>query len=449
MKKYLMPILFVTLLVLPSCSTYFDLTEAQTSYYQGDYDRALNFLLLNTLQIEKAQGSIVYSLDEGIVSHAADKYKVSNISLARAERAIEDNFTKSISASIGSFFLNESVRDYESSFYEDIYSNIFLSLNYYHLNEVEDAMVEVRRSLEKLQLREQNLPQLRASLEKQLADNNVSDIDNKLTAFNSDFYSSALSYYLSSLFAFEYGDYDTFRISRDKAQATYKILPTYYQEKKYDAFDTLESVKKDSTVINFLAFSGLAPIKITKVDRNVLVLDEYVDENGVYHKPYYTNVIYSVPQERGTNVKKIEVLIDGKKYYLQAFENLGKIAYEALQQTCSGEYVRAYIRAISREIAKSVADSSAVQEGQTYAQSSIFSDVFTLFSYAAEGSGDLRCSHFFPSMSWIGSFEIDPGKYNIQVKYLNSRNEVIYQEEIKDFKVAKSKANLVEILSAK
>ncbi|MGD1820651.1 MAG: hypothetical protein ACPKOI_12345 [Pleomorphochaeta sp.] len=447
MKK-LLPIMFVALFFI-SCSTFVDITEAQTSYYQGDYDRAYNYLVLNSPQIMQNQGQIVGNLDQGVVSHAAKKFLVSNRNLSTAEKAIEANFTKSVTANIGSYLISESVRDYSSSFYEDIYTNIFQSLNYYHLNNIEDAMVEVRRSLEKLQLREQDLPKLRAALESQLADNNAKDIDNKLKAFDSSFYSSALSYYLSSLFSFEYGDYDTFRISRDKGEATYKLLNKYYEDDYYQAFNTLKDADKNSTLINFLAFTGLSPIKKTHIDRNVLVIDQYVDDNGIYHQPYYTNIVYSIPVVRGTTVSAIEVIINGRKYNLQPFENLGLIAYEALEQTCSSEYVRAYIRAVSREIAKATADAYTRKEGDTFVKSSMFSDIFTIFSYIAEGSGDLRVSHFFPSMSWIGSFEIAPGIYDIEVNYLNSNGYAIHKEKFKDYKISKGKANLLEVISAK
>jgi hypothetical protein len=449
MKKNFITFILLSTILLTSCSTFVDLTEAQTSYYRGDYESTLNFLVLNYPQIEKKQGTIVYHLDEGIVAHAGENFKTSNVSLLKAERAIEENFTKSISANVGSFFLNESVRDYESAFYEDIYSNIFLSLNYYHLNNIEDAMVEVRRSLDKLQLREQNLPKLKAELENQLADNNAKKINNKLSAFESSFDSSALSYYLSSLFSFEFGDFDTFRISRDKGQATSKLLAKYYLEDEYTAFDTLKNVTEDSTLVNFIAFSGLAPVKESKVDKNILVIDQYVDDDGLYHKPYYTNVVYSVPKKRGSVVKSIEVKIGTKKYNLEAFENLELIAFESLEQKCSGEYIRAYIRALSREIGKAATDTASVEEGATFVQSSMISDIFSIFSFVVEGSGDLRCSHFFPSKSWIGSFEIEPGKYDIVVSYLNSSKKIVFQEKFDDYNIKKGKANLVEILSAK
>lgn len=449
MKKLFLPLALIFTFVLTGCSTFFDFSEAQTAYYQGNYESAYAFLILNYPLIEKKQGSIVYHLDEGIVAHATGDYQISNISLSKAERAIEDNFSKSVSANIGSYFVNESIRDYNNAFYEDIYSNIFLSLNYYHLDNIEDAMVEVRRSLDKLQLRESTLPKLKAELEKQLADNNAKDIDTKLGSFDSSFGSSALSYYLSSLFSFEYGDMDTFRISRDKGATTAKLLSKYYLEDDYKTFDTLKTLDKESSLVNFIAFSGLAPVKKTQVDKNVLILDSYVDEENIFHPAYYANVVYSVPQERGTVVDKIEVSIDGKKYYLEAFENLELIALESLSQNCSGEYVRAYIRAVSREVAKAAADVASMEEGSTTIQTSIVSDVFSLFSFVAEGGGDLRCSHFFPSTSWIGAFEVEPGKHDIVVKYLNSSGNIVFQDDFKNFNVKTGKANLIEILSAK
>lgn len=452
MKKLFIPILLAfTFILTISCSSYVDISAAESNYYYGNYDAALTFLRLNSDNILKKQGQIIYNLDEGIVAHSAKKYQDSIYSLANAERAIEENFTKSISANVGSFLLNESVRDYNHAFYEDIYTNIFLALNYYHLNEIEDSMVEVRRSLEKLQLREQELPRLRAEIEKQIADNESSSIDlsSKVNAFDSTFVASSLSYFLSALFSFEYGDYDTFRISREKGVATYKLLNKYYKADNYTAFENLGNVNSDSTMINFLAFSGYAPTKVSKTDYNVLVVDEYVDDDGIYHPPYYSNVVYSRPKIRGTAINRIDVNVDGKVYNLQPFENIELIALESLEQNCSAEYLRAYFRAVSREITKSFVDSAYVEEGASSTSSTLFSDLFTVFSIISEGQGDLRTSHFFPAMSWVGSFMIDPGTYNIEVSYYGLNNALLHKETFNKYEVKPNRANLIESIIAR
>lgn len=453
MKKIIIPIILAfTIFSTMSCSsTYVDISAAETSYYYGHYDAALAFLRMNANNLKDKQGPIVYNLDYGIINHSAKNYQDSIYNLADAERAIEENFSKSISANVGSFLLNESVRDYNNAFYEDIYTNIFLALNYYHLGNIEDSMVEVRRSLEKLQLREKELPILKAEVEKQIADNKAASIDfsDKVKAFDSTFVSSALSYFLSSLFSFEYGDYDTFRISREKGVAAYKLLNKYYMEDNYTAFQNLGNANRNSTMINFLAFSGYAPTKITQIDKNVLVVDDYVDDDGVYHPPYYADVVYTIPKIRGTSVSRIEVNIDGRIYYLQPFENIELIALESLEQNCSAEYFRAYFRAVSREITKSVVDSASVEEGSSYAESSLFSDIYSIFSMISEGQGDLRTAHFFPAMSWIGSFMIDPGTYNIGIKYFGMNNNLLHEESFNNYEVKTGKANLLESIIAK
>ena len=85
-------------------------------YYYGPHDKVLSYL------------------DMGILQHFAGDYEKSTDNLSKAEVEIQKNFTKSISQAVGSILINDTVIDYPGETYEDIYTNIFMCLNYIHLN---------------------------------------------------------------------------------------------------------------------------------------------------------------------------------------------------------------------------------------------------------------------------------------------------------------------------
>ncbi|MEJ2306851.1 MAG: hypothetical protein P8Y30_04800, partial [candidate division WOR-3 bacterium] len=128
--------------------------QTQVKHYKGiEEDFSTRYYIQAAEKIEKAKNEgkyegkdrVLYYLDMGIALHFAGNYRASNEFLDKAEIAIEENFTKSISKMMVSFLLNDNALDYAGEDYEDIFTNIIKTLNYLHLQNYEDAMVEVRR----------------------------------------------------------------------------------------------------------------------------------------------------------------------------------------------------------------------------------------------------------------------------------------------------------------
>ena len=149
-KQYLIVLLSFLILLTASCAY----IQTQVGHYKDiEEDFSSRFYGRASERIEKAategkyegKDKVLYFLDMGIALHFAGRYKESNEYLNRAEFAIEENFTKSISKIAVSFLLNDNALDYSGEDYEDIFTNIIKSLNYIHLRNQEDAMVEVRR----------------------------------------------------------------------------------------------------------------------------------------------------------------------------------------------------------------------------------------------------------------------------------------------------------------
>jgi hypothetical protein len=85
--------------------------------------------------------AVLFHLDQGVIEHYARFWENSSQDLEIGERLIEDAFTKSVSQEVSSFIINDTSKDYAGEDYEDLYINVFNALNYYHRDDLEDALV--------------------------------------------------------------------------------------------------------------------------------------------------------------------------------------------------------------------------------------------------------------------------------------------------------------------
>ena len=93
---------------------------------------------------------VLYHLEKGMVYHYYGEWETSSHHLERAERAIEENYTRSITQNVSSLLVNDLERDYFGEAYEDFYINVINSLNYLHRGDMSGAAVESRRVTQKL-----------------------------------------------------------------------------------------------------------------------------------------------------------------------------------------------------------------------------------------------------------------------------------------------------------
>ena len=101
-------------------------------------------------------------LDRGLLAHygalhgqtgedgSPMDFRVSAESLAAAEELIEAAKAGSAGQSLLTFIANDNSRDYGGEIYEDIYLTIFKALNYYHLEEFDNAFAMIRSVQEKI-----------------------------------------------------------------------------------------------------------------------------------------------------------------------------------------------------------------------------------------------------------------------------------------------------------
>lgn len=447
------PLVIPLLLILTSCAS----IQTQISHYEDidreftnrNYKRAISEIVEAKKEGKyEEKDKVLYYLDIGIALHNAKEYEKSNKFLSIAEQAIEENFTKSISKLATSMILNDNVLDYPGEDYEDIFTNILMSLNYIHLNNLEDAMVEVRRIDVKLSKLQDKYRGVANKLSK--TKENV-----KFKVGQTNLRYSALGSYLSMLSYLHFGKYDDARIDRERVE---KSTPAKMRGFLDEVFETPARGKVPLYPICFIGKSPLKnPLELSldlNPDLNLgritipgeekpTLFFRYEGEEDLHFK-------FAVPTitDRDSRIERIRILVNGKfkgeMHYLEDFGNVARMTFEVKKPII-------YLRAGLRTFLKAMLDKKATEEiDKKTEDKKILGAILKIFVDVATDiteSADLRCWRTIPGHSYVGKIELSPGTYNITFEYLNSRGKVIDRELKKSVEVRKDGLNLIEGVS--
>jgi len=402
----------------------------------------------------KDKDRFVYFLDAGLAYHYDSQYDSSNNRLTQAENAADELFTKSISRAAASLILNDNILEYAGEDYEVLYTNLIMALNYAIMDEFDDALVEVKRANEKLELLEQKYRDAAAEYNAAAAaDTSSPDItyEAKKVRFNND----AFARYLSMHMYAADGKYDDARIDHDLLVRAFEEQPLIYD------FD-IPKVKyssPDGSILSVVALAGLSPVKEAlnlriRTDKELnlvqILYDDPQHENAEYgHIPMEVSEDYyfkfAIPQlvPRESHISAMRVTANGQVIgYLQLIEDVGNIADETFRAKKSLIYLRTVARAIVKGLAAHKQKQKLDDDKGGWLKK-VLVDAITDFSENA----DLRCSRLLPGRIFVGDFVVDPGIYDITVDFLDSQGEVISFQTIEGYKVLESGLNLVEAVS--
>lgn len=275
--------------------------KIDVSVSQGLYEQGLEEIQkAKEKKAYKKKDILLYYLEGGMLAHYAKQYEKSNELLKVAEEKIAASVTKSISRELGSYLVNDRVKEYGGEDYENLYVNIFSALNYYFLAMEEDAMVEIRRLQNKLKaLKSKYLPAIRNAQKK------ITETAKKI-AYNknvkkSKFSNSALAQYLGMLF------YRS-RIQPDDARINYENIRLAFANQKHIYTFPLPSTLKDELYVprekarlNVISFYGLSPIKKEEILRIPIPPANWL------------KIALPVLQVRPSQVARVELIISEKK----------------------------------------------------------------------------------------------------------------------------------------
>ncbi len=453
--------------------------QTQVKHYKGiEEDFSSRFYSGAAEKIEKAgqegkyegKDKVLYYLDMGIALHFAGRYQESNQFLDKAEIAIEENFTKSISKMMISFLLNDNFLDYAGEDYEDIFINIIKNLNYIHLKNKEDAMVEIRRTnlkLNRLQDKYSNMAE-KLGESKRLKE---SEAEFSFIPGETNLRYSTTGSYLSMLGYKSMGKWDDAEIDRRKLIEASSGRLEDFSEK------ILSRSAENIVPVYTLCFAGKSPVKI----QSTLLLDYDPDLNMArvmipgkenteinsfrYKGDSELHLKFAVPEivRRKSRIRHIRTIVNGKALEeLHPLEDFGRIAEETFQV----KKPIIYLRAALRTLIKATIDAKT-KEGidKKYEDKNIEDDIEEevkdrgrnkfmagLLKFAVDAvtditeNADLRCWRTMPGRVYAGKINLPPGEYEIAFEYLDERGNVVDLEKKIVF-IEKNDMNLIEGVS--
>jgi hypothetical protein len=407
----------------------------------GEIDPAIEAAAFSQADISPARGSgkkpvytnreaVLFHLDQGMMGHYAGFWENSSQDLEAGERLIEDAFTKSLSQAIASYIVNDTVRDYSGEDYEDLYINVFNALNYYHRDDLEGALVEIRRVNEKL---------LFLSDKYETAKAKVLNSHNELDSVEyireaSSFSNSALARYLGVLFYRGGGLADDARIDMEELKAAYKLAPGIYANPLPSSLDDELSIPRGLGRLNVIAFTGLSPIK---EEENIVIPLPYPAPNN------WARIAIPRMVKRPSMIRSIEVALDsGEKFEIEVLENMSAVA----EETFRSRHSLVVLKSVARTIIKATASAGiarAVDE-KSEGLGAIIGFLGRVVSEVTE-KADTRTSRYFPACAFAGGINLEPGIYSITINYYGT-NGLIGTGRRENVLVRENNLNLEEFV---
>jgi hypothetical protein len=379
--------------------------------------------------IYREKDKVLYFLDKGMITHYGGEYKDSSALLEDGERAIEANYAASVSQEIGTFILNDRVRDYSGEDYEDIYLNVFNALNYYQRGDMDEALVEIRRINNKLQYLSVKYGTIMTNMQKMALDNGTEIPPNPDAAVK--FNNSALARYLGMLFYSGTGKRDDARIDQQQLLLAMADAPSIYPNPVPSSIKDELNVLQGMARLNVIGFAGRSPVKKEEVIRISL-------------KNAWIKIALPVMISRPSVVSSIEVVLDsGESFALELLEDMSAVAAATFSQRKNLIYTKSVVRASVKGIAASVFNAAAEESNDNKGIFTLLGLGSQLLAEASE-QADLRIARYFPGKAYVGGINLKPGVYSFTVIFYGSNKSVIAERRHENVRVAANTLNLTE-----
>lgn len=416
------------LAIILSCTTMsdYDFRAVDSAFSSGNYETAKTELEKRSKSLYSKHDSLLAALDCGALAHYTGDYQKSNEYFSKAEVLIDKYKSSSVSQAVASLMSNDLSVDYPGEDFEDIYTNIFMALNYLKLNDFEGAMVEIRRFDNKLKV-------LKSKYETEVAQINslkTKESDIKIEKASTQFSNSALARYLSLLLYRAEGDFSNAEVDLKFLKSAFETQPSLYNFSIPSTVneELQENYAKSSKArLNILGLYGKAPVKTETSTR-------------LFHKYYdfWYKVVTPTLEKRSTNVERITVTVRSKtngtvlSKQLEKIESIENIAEDTFKQRLSFITSRAITQAVTKTLTSSTVTAlseSSAREG--YEGSSL---LFGLAGLALRihnettERADTRCSRYFPANAAVTGLSLNPGDYTVTINYQGG-GKTLYSEQ--------------------
>lgn len=375
-------ILFCAVCLLwTGCATWYQRTAAfQEAVGKGEFEQAEKLLQKDKKQARN-KNKILYYLNQGYVYFMLGEHARSNAAFETAEQLAEDQ-SRAVLTEAAVLVSNPEIRPYKPEDFEVIMINFYKALNYLQMNNMEEALVEVRKINIRLQQLNDKYPDHKnryqrdafAQLLMGLIYDAAGDANNAFIAYRNAYETYQSDYVRNfGLAAPEQLKQDLLRTAY--TAGLYNELASY--EKEFGIKYTPEKLTSKGQLVLFW-LNGFGPVKaewgitFTKINRGDGAVVFHNEELGLTFPFFWgsgysdedrnslanVNVIRAVfPKyvERPPAYKKGIIKYNGRDYPFQEAEDINQIAFKTLHDRMLRELSASLLRVGVKQGIKQVA----------------------------------------------------------------------------------------------
>ena len=374
-KPYKLFGLIIILFLFSGCATWYQRTaEFQSAVTAGNFEKA-NKLLDKDKKQATGKNRILYYLNKGYVEFMLGQPENSNKYFETAENLIDEQH-RNLGAEAAALVTNPEIRPYQPEDFEVIMINFYKALNYLDQNDMEGALVEVRKINIKLNQLNDKYPDHKnryqrdafAHLLMGLIYDASGDANNAFIA-----YRNAYEVYQSD-YVKNFGVQAPEQLKQDLMRSAYNCGFTTELKQYEKEFNT--TYKHTPTSANgqlvFFWLNGVGPVKaewsinFAKQKRGDGAIVFHNDEFG-FAFPFFFDSRYSdsdrqsianlqmlrvaFPKymERPPLYAKGSLVLDAKTYPLEIAENINEIAFKTLRDRMVREFSTSLLRVAAKK----------------------------------------------------------------------------------------------------
>ncbi|MBK8576524.1 MAG: hypothetical protein IPN90_12905 [Elusimicrobia bacterium] len=436
-----------------------------------------NFILKNEFapaaeQVEKHKKSygeknaLLYYLDRGMLLHLANQYADSNQALENGKRIAKELFTKSVTAHLSTFLINDLMTPYYGEDFERALIFVFSAINYAAQNQGEAALVECRQ----LDSFFRALP-----------------FDGERSAYQDD----AFARYLAGLLYEDRGETNDAYISYIKSLEAYDAYAKFYKTPRppklvEDAFrsarrlgfsDKMADIQRrwgpappplpateETGEVVLLHYSGLGPEKVdsffeisvykgwpyveqvntksqddTQVEQARAVMRSLAADKMV-------RIAFPKYRRNAVRIRNVEVQSGSTTVRGDLVEDVGAIAVRNLED----RVLRTRAKAISRAVVKYLLSQQIASTVEKNGDENLGFIVRTILQAASAATevADKRSWRTLPDQITMARLSLAPGPQTLIVRFLDAQGLFIETREIKNVAVTQGKKTFIIVRTA-
>ena len=464
------------------------LVPIEAAVVAGEYEEAYTLLSDETVQGQLGSDDI-YNIDAGMMKLYSNDLPAASQHLGAVADMdkLNEKYKDANKVELSTLLLDPYSQPYVTYDYEDIYAVVFNSIAKLKDPATSDSAFQDLKNIREMLL---SMDQYRATIseriDKDMEETSASNSPEKEAKVFAD---SALANYLALIYN-KYNDRDG-----DQKDFFYNQMEKAYSQKSYEGQsmpakidDEKNSVPAGKARLNVLALMGLMGQKkgdnIADVGTPVTAITGKMKSNegivaagaGIIASlaDFVTGglgtrtmkVKYTTFEPRQNEAVKCIVSIGGQDISLDMIENIDKIAESCTAYDKYFDITRAKFRAVSRYAeacavyattvyGAQIAAAKAAEKGGLAAKAATAAAAAapiaagkvlnsTLDAIEEKDMADIRGVHYFPAQVQAGAIELNPGTYDVNIKFLNASGTEI-ASQTKSVEVKAGQLNLLEV----